>query len=1162
MMTEHAAQLDALAPVDEATHVAVKDGAWSDPSTWKNGQVPGAEAHVYIPSGITVDYDVDDTTPLATVRVAGMLDWATDQDTTMLVETIVTDMGSQIEIGSMHDTAVDADVTAQIIFRDTPIDTDTDPEMLSHGLVAMGHVDINGAAKESHLEISGNSVSRGSSSVDLDGDLTNWKVGDTILIVGTGDGSADETRTIVSVKGQTVTFDKPLNYDHEPPAGYDFTTYVGNLSRNVVFTSENPDGVRGHVMLMNDMVDHGENANSAMFAEFTDLGRTDESIPTGTSTNPTGRYPLHLHEIGTDPDSPSNMIQGVSVSGSPGWGIVQHSSDANIMDSIIYDTVGAGMVSEDGDETGMWTGNLVSSVASTYLSGHDAVGVEGSAYENQSRVIIQQDNIAANAAIGWNYFGIEEFPEDAANPSAPKDGIHRQMFEREQLPYDPSPFDVALDHEEPPIVDFNNNTSIATGEGLRVFHRQFSDDTDTMSVFREFTVWGGSKAVSLDNYASNYMFIDSVWQGSDVGFSIMRKTSSVVFNNVEVSDFDTGYQSWGLNHEVVLIDTDFVNVGLDIDQDDLMRNVSSSALESYLIDYYKTLHGIDYTNALPQILDSSSLTPIEAITFTPDAGSDMTIGKNDLTLNFTGTITDSVGVRNFNEYVVAKTPSGQGTSKDFEGIDLLLGASSGGLLREFTLEMFLDLHGVIQKDDGTWVSPVVNWITDRLTGDQHPVIIEIEVVNMTEAELSPYMLDSYPTPTINNPEWYTTNGKTTPSTDDDSDTDTDDHGTGTEMPDAETDSDSGETTTDEDTKGDVVDNTPDAPQASVPDDTAEDDEDEDATDSTPDDDSAAGATGGDTTGSSDDTVILGTSARDTLIGTAGSDILDGGYLTDTLTGGKGADSFRFTADSLDGYRDWITDFSSAEGDLIDMSGIADAMGLDEAAMLEAVSVKNIKPGLRVGIELDGEFHALAALEGVKEADFSIQDSMILTSGDAAEAQPDTSAEETQSQPDVPVETDTDAGTETEAEAEEAASETSETVEQDVMLGTEGRDTLVGTDGDDFIDGYLHVDTLTGGMGADTFIFTADTLDGYRDTVTDFSQAEGDQIDLSGIAEVLGFNEAEMMDAVSFKDIKPGLRVGIDVDGTFHALAVLNDVEQSDFMVDQSVIFTESDSMLA
>ncbi|KAA8610049.1 G8 domain-containing protein [Salipiger aestuarii] len=1127
MMSEHAAQVDALAPVDEATHVAIRDGAWSDPSTWKNGQVPGAEAHVYIPGGITVDYDVDDSTPIATVRVAGMLDWATDRNTTLLVETIVTDMGSQVEIGSMHDAAINADVSARIIFRDTPIDTGTDPMMLSHGLVAMGHVDINGAAKESHLEISGNAVSRGATSVGLEGDLTNWKAGDKILFVGTGDGSADETRTIVSVSGQTVTFDKSLNYDHEPPAGFDFTTYVGNLSRNVVFTSENPDGVRGHVMLMNDMVDHGENANSAMFAEFTDLGRTDESIPTGTATNPTGRYPLHLHEIGTDPDSPTNMIQGVAVSGSPGWGIVQHSSDASIMDSIVHDTVGAGMVSEAGDETGMWMDNLVSSVASTYFSGHDAVGVEGAAYENQSRVVIQQGNIAANAAIGWNYFGIEEFPEDAANPSAPKDGAHREMFERGQLPYDPSPFDVGLDHEEPPITDFNNNTSIATGEGLRVFHRQFSDDTDTMSVFRDFTVWGGSKAVSLDNYASNYMFMDSVWQGSDVGFSIMRKTSSVVFNNVEVHDFAIGYKSWGLNHEVVLIDTEFVNVGVDIDQDDLMRNVDNSGLRGSLIDYYKRLHDIDYTDPQPQILSSAGLTPIDAITFKADAGSDMTIGKGDSKLNFTGTITDSVGVRNFNEYVVAKTPSGKGSSKDFEGIDLTLGAASGDLLREFTLEMFLDLHGVTQKADGTWVSPVVNWITDRLTGDQHPVIIEINVVNMTVAELAPYMLDAYPTPTINNAGWYADNVGDATSGGGTKDSGADDatSGGGTKDGGAD-DATSGGGTPDDGTGKDASGS----------------------------DKGNAGAPGDDTSDNSVDTVILGTSARDTLVGTGGDDVLDGSYHKDILTGGGGADIFRYTGESLDGHRDIITDFSLADGDKIDLSALADAFELDAQQMLDAVSVKDIKPGMRITVELDGESHVLSVLEGINAADFSIADHLIFKGTENSAPDPvidapvDEPVVDTPSQPEEPTDTGADGGA-------------TPGLADLFIFGTENRDTLVGTNKNDIIVGKQHADKLTGGNGADTFVFNADSLDGSRDTVTDFSQDEGDQIDLSGIAEALNLDAAAMMEAVTFKNIKPGLRVGIEADGDFHALAVLNNVEEDEFIVDQSVVFTLSDSIL-
>jgi len=756
----HAMQADALLASADATHVARRSGDWSDPDTWEGGRVPGAEAKVHIPEDLEIVYDVESDTPLHTVRVDGILTWARQQDTTMVVETIVSTHGSQIEIGSMHNSPIAADHTANIVFRDTPIDTAADPEQLGHGLVAFGHVDIQGAEKESFLALEGGARA-GDRSIKVDGDLTNWEIGDTILLVGTGGGSRDEERTITGIDGDTITFDQALNHDHRPPSGFDFDTFVGNLSRNVTFSSENPNGVRGHVMLMNDVVDHGQNANSVLFAAFDELGRTESARVTGTDDNPLGRYPLHLHEIGTGVDAPVSMIEGNAISGSPGWGITHHSSHAMINHNIVYDTRGSGIVSEDGDETGMWIGNLVTTVAAGDVEGGtDQPGAEGAAYENQSRVVFQQDNIAANAKIGWNWFGREDFPEDGGGDrsGAPKDGVHREMFTREQVPYDPSPFDVALDHEEPPIIDFNDNTAIGTEIGLRVFHRQFSDDTDTMSVFRDFDVWGGTDAVQLENYASNYQFIDSTWQGDGVGFRIERKTSSAVFDNVDMHGFDTGYQSFGVNHESVLMDTTFSNVDEHFELKDLLRSVSDSGTRNSLIDYYRAEHGIDYENPMPRIVDSSDFTPIEAVTFSPDPGSDLTIGPGDNRLQFTGTITDSLGDRNFNEYVIAKPPNGRGTSKDFEGIDIYLGATTGdGFQKEFTLEEFLELHGAFQKADGSWVSPVVNWITDRLTGDQHPVIIEIRLEGFREGELEQYELDEYPDPGINNLGWYEAN---------------------------------------------------------------------------------------------------------------------------------------------------------------------------------------------------------------------------------------------------------------------------------------------------------------------------------------------------------------------------------------------------------------------
>lgn len=1188
-MAEHMAQINALAPLNQMTHVAVADGDWSDPATWQGGRVPNAEAKVHIPSGITVTYDMDASTPLSVVRVGGTLEWATAEDTTMRVETIVTDMGSRLEIGAQDD-AVAANVTAKVIFRDTPIDTNTDPAKLSHGLVAHGQVEIVGAAKEAFLEISGGTVSRGATSVTLDGDMTNWKVGDTLLFVGTGNGSQDETRNIVSISGNTVTFDQALNHNHQPPAGMDFATYVANMSRNVVFSSENPEGTRGHFMMMNDMVGSSEYANTTMYLELDEMGRTDQTIATGTAENPTGRYPIHWHQVGTDPDSPDNLMKGVVVSGAPGWGVVQHSSNGTIADTVVYDTVGGGMVSEWGDENGFWLDNLVTSVAGTNMD-EFLVGVEGAAYANQSRVIIQQGNIAANAEIAWNYFGHEDFPEDDGRSGAPKDGIHRQMFEREQVAYDPSPFDVALDHEEPPIIEFNDNTAIATGIGLRVFHRQTSDDSDTMSVFRNFSIWGGSDAVALDNYASNYQFLDSVWQGSGTGFSIMRKTSAAVFSNVDFHDFNTGYRSWGVNHEAVLIDTEFHNVGQNFDLNDLLKNVSDPALRNELINYYQTNHGIDYTNPMPQIIDSSTLTPVSEVTFTPDPGSDMTIGKGDNTLSFTGTITDSVGVRNFNEYVIAKPPNGSGTSKDFEGIDLYLGAMNDGRLKEFTLEMFLETHGAFKKADGTWVSPVVNWITDRLTGQQHPVIIEIKIVNMTDAELAPYALAAYPDPQIDGgnvtgapeptpvPE-PTPEPEPTPqpepeptpepepeptdtiegnsgddtlsgSTDDDSidgnngfdlitggaGNDTLEGGRGADLIYGEGGDDvlygnryydtlNGGTGSDtlyggeghdllrgqdgadhlnggghHDTLIGGAGN--DTLLGRNGDDVLEGNGENDRLDGGDGDDSLSGGLGADT--------LDGGDGDDVIAGNDGGDILAGGAGENYLNGGSGADIFRFDTSSIDGRIDIIGDFSPADGDKIDVSAIATAYGLDATGLGQALSFEDTNAGLMIGIEVGGKFNALAVLQNVTTSDFKPEDVFI---------------------PQVPATTQ--------------PGDTVDGGDANLVLGTDGRDKLVGTSGDDVLDGLEHRDEVTGGSGADIFRFTAISLDGHRDTVTDFSQAEGDRIDLSGIAATYNLSASQMGQLVEYKNIKPGLRIGIDLDGEFHALAVLNGVTADSF----------------
>jgi Ca2+-binding RTX toxin-like protein len=70
--------------------------------------------------------------------------------------------------------------------------------------------------------------------------------------------------------------------------------------------------------------------------------------------------------------------------------------------------------------------------------------------------------------------------------------------------------------------------------------------------------------------------------------------------------------------------------------------------------------------------------------------------------------------------------------------------------------------------------------------------------------------------------------------------------------------------------------------------------------------------------------LVGTSANDTEFGGAGNDTLKGGSGADHLVGGDGADVFLFqsTSGSTVAAPDTIADFSHAEGDLIDLSGIS------------------------------------------------------------------------------------------------------------------------------------------------------------------------------------------------------------------------------------------------
>ena len=260
----------AFVSADQATHTVVASGNWSDRAVWENGTLPTAGARIVIPQGLTLTVDSELPTEFKTMGIHGTLRFATDVNTELRVDTIVSAPHGRLEIGTATNPIADG-VTAKLVFADDgPIDTTWDPEQLSRGAILQGATEVHGA-ETTHRATLASFPSAGATSIELSSVPVNWSRGDEIVITGTQGSTSDEVRTIESIDGATVRFTDPLLVDHIPPRA-DLNVYVANKTRNVQFSSENREVARrGHIMLMHTLDVNIHNA------EFNDLGRTDKN---------------------------------------------------------------------------------------------------------------------------------------------------------------------------------------------------------------------------------------------------------------------------------------------------------------------------------------------------------------------------------------------------------------------------------------------------------------------------------------------------------------------------------------------------------------------------------------------------------------------------------------------------------------------------------------------------------------------------------------------------------------------------------------------------------------------------------------------------------------------------------------------------------------------
>ncbi len=643
---EHMA-LFGLVPVAEATHIAVNNGSWFDPNTWATGEVPPDGAKVLIPDGVTVDYDGESAVSLFTVRVDGALEFATDQDTFMEVDTLIVSASGELIIGTAENPVADG-VEAVIQIADNgPIDVAWDPMLLSRGVVSHGTVEIHGAEKDTFLKVAIDAMA-GDTSITLEAPPDGWAVGDRLVLTGThlpefdrvtfGEThdvtTEDEELIITAIDGNVISFDRALEFNHDTPRD-DLKAYVANYTRNVRVITENADDLpvhqRGHAMFM-----HSDDID-VRYAEFTDLGRTDKSerafdvgdLETVESdSNVKGRYSLHIHRAGVaDQDDPA-MLVGNAVWGSPGWGFVHHDSNAVLSDNAAYDVFGAAFVAETGNETGRWVHNIAIKSIGVGGFGDDNnpkvgadveafdLGRTGAGFWFQGRIVDAVDNVAASVpgGHGFVYFSRGSL-EDVigVNPlNAPQP---------ESLNY----VDEARIYQ-PAISQFVGNETLASGSGFYVVKPGPVQQHDVRSVINDFTAWETRFGVHLE-YTANYTLkdIDLVGAANGIsGISAGQNTFDLVVNNANIEGFDVGVD---LAKSTNFPDHDgnFNYVFIDVSFADTVEN-------------FRNLDGRD------QILTQADLTP-GRLEFTSDIPEFSQFGtlEGEWSMNLPGTKIDSIG---------------------------------------------------------------------------------------------------------------------------------------------------------------------------------------------------------------------------------------------------------------------------------------------------------------------------------------------------------------------------------------------------------------------------------------------------------------------------------------------------------------------------------------
>lgn len=571
-----------LIPTSDVTHTTiVSSGDFNEAGTWDRGTVPSAGDVWRISHGHTITYDVTSSPRFDRGRIDGHLVIDTTLSTECLIDTVYVSLMGSFKIAT-RSVPLPEGTTSTWTFSNrfyntssvapTNLDfTGTDPMLMGRGLLAHGEVRTYGAVKTAHAKVlAGTHPLTDDTTLTLATAPTNWQIGDEIAVTGVHPDinsatnsviSSTEYVTITNVSGSVVTFTPALAFDHKnantdasfPSADDDaLTCSIANLSRNIVFQTEDPETTavhqRAHFMVMQ------KDAQARLFhTKFYEMGRTDKSQKTGEIRNMTefwrptgensmgfitatddsnisGRYSVHLHRNGFGRASDQRpIVYGCVADGSPGWAMVHHDCDSDWDNNVICRFHGAGLVAEQASELGSWDNNLSFGTTNTSTNfNHIKVSEDNSggkvgdvarwgySFFFRGRSVRATRNIAADCPHGFVFYHRHNLG-DSDTFSRPID-MDRTYYDVSDV--NPLHDKDVLSYVDAPILHFADNEAYGVFYGLEIT-KSFSGQNHDLNInLKRFKCWNSIKSADIE-YIGSYVLSDfeCYYYGSNTSLS-------------------------------------------------------------------------------------------------------------------------------------------------------------------------------------------------------------------------------------------------------------------------------------------------------------------------------------------------------------------------------------------------------------------------------------------------------------------------------------------------------------------------------------------------------------------------------------------------------------------------------------------------------------------